>query len=465
MPETRTSELKMKPTHYLSPIRITTNAVFGFLAMGLILATPSKAVTEDVRLDVNDVSFLWPVPKSAADANGLISLADEAADGPIMPPTLFKALMETAKKVSVNGDSIRFPSSAFDDPKTWKVAGIRINPTALGAHPEMVARAEVPGIRVIVQPVLVSGSEALPQDFAAHVVFNYILPIEPGKRVEPDKEAFRRIVQDLRQLKKDLNLPASPDTAQLNVHPGFSPDPAVLTGKLRAFLKKHLASRNLDKSRKAAVSFMGIPGAFEPWIFFKVELDAAAGTAEQVPVSGRFEPAKPLSQMISFTPRVNVHGKVVPAPLSPRDISDAHMAILFPTLPASRLEEPLFPGTTNPKLTRWQLRDVADIVAHPQITTTLTTDCVSCHTESTRRHLTPGLRSQSGTAFPLPAGISGVSAAVLPKDRWNLRNFGWGFNFDDAPDAPKGFEPTVSQRAANEAAESADFINKNYPAL
>jgi hypothetical protein len=457
----------MKSTYCLSLIRFTTAAAFGFLALGLSLATSSKVGAEDGHLDVNDVSFLWPVPKSAEEADALISLADEAADGPIMPPALFKALIDTAKKVSVKvnatEDSISFPDSAFEDPKTWKVAGIRINPTALGSNPEMVAMAEVPGIRLIVQPVLVSGSEARPQDFAAHVVFNYILPIESCGRVRPDTEAFGRIVQDLRQLKKDLAVPASPDNALLNVHPGFLRDPDVLTGKLRDFLKKHLASKNLDKSKEAAVSFMGIPGATrQPWIFFKVKLDTAAGTAEQGKVSGQFKTARPRSQMLTFTPP-NSRGGVFPEPLSPRDLADANTAMLFPPpRPASWLEEPLFPETTNPKLTCWQRRDVADIVAHPQLTTTLTTDCVSCHTESTLRHKM-GLKSQPGTAFALPVGISGVSPAVLPRDSWNLRNFGWGRNEDNTSEAPKGFHPTVSQRAANEAAESADFINKMYP--
>ena len=71
--------------------------------------------------------------------------------------------------------------------------------------------------------------------------------------------------------------------------------------------------------------------------------------------------------------------------------------------------------------------------------------------------------SQLGTAFKPAAGISGVAEDVLPKDRWNLRNFGWGFNFTGGSGFPRGFQPTVSQRAANEAAESADYINKNYP--
>lgn len=427
------------------------------LTLGLSLALHITVSSKAQSLDVNDVSFLWPMPKTAADLEALISMADEAADGQIISDAVFKSLMEVAKKVPGN----RFNSAEFELPKTWKVAGIRVNPTALGSHPMMMAKAEVPGIRMIVQPVTVSGGLAKLHDFSAHVVFNYVMPLEAGQPIKPDREAFMKVVQDLRQLKKDLNIPASPTTSLLNVHPGFSPDPAVLTGKLKGFLKKHLTSEHLDKKQKGAISFMGVPGAFEPWVFFKVEVDATAGTVTQGPINGRFEPDGPMSQMISFLPP-DTAGKVLPPPLPPKVLSDVSTAVLFPALSASDLRKPLFPGTTDPKLAHFEFRDIADIAAHPQITATVTTDCVSCHTESTRRHLTPGLVSQSGTAYPIPAGISGVSPDVLPKDRWNLRNFGWGLTFDSHPDVPKGFGPTVSQRAANEAAESADFINRNY---
>ena len=56
-------------------------------------------------LDVNDISFLWPVPKTKEDADKLISLADMDSDGPIMPPAIFNALIETAKTVNVDGTS------------------------------------------------------------------------------------------------------------------------------------------------------------------------------------------------------------------------------------------------------------------------------------------------------------------------------------------------------------------------
>jgi hypothetical protein len=96
---------------------------------------------------------------------------------------------------------------------------------------------------------------------------------------------------------------------------------------------------------------------------------------------------------------------------------------------AADFDNPISPGATNQLLQHFKVRDTMDIVANPQITSTLTTDCVSCHTETTRRNAMGNVLSQPGTAFKPEAGISGVSEDVLPKDTWNLRNFGWGFNF------------------------------------
>jgi hypothetical protein len=415
-------------------------------------STNSTAETE--QLDVNDISFLWPVPKTKEDADALISLADAASDGPIMPPAIFKALIEMAKTVGVNGRTIQFPDASFEDPRTWKVAGIRVNPTALGTNPKALAIAEIPGIRLIVQPVTVNGDVATVNDFTMHVVFNFTQKGTPPKLFSPNKAAFGPIIQDLRSIKESMGIQTT--GIPLQVHPGFSPDPKPLTGKLREFLKRHLASSQLDGQQQAAISFMGIPSRFEPWIFFKVKVDVAAATLTSIPVSGVFDSTNPESEMLSFA---NPDGQVVPEPQLPQAVTGVSTARLFPTVAAADFDNPISPGATNQLLQHFKVRDTMDIVANPQITSTLTTDCVSCHTESTRRNAMGNILSQPGTAFKPAVGISGVSEDVLPKDTWNLRNFGWGFNFHDG----QTFHPTVSQRAANEAAESADYINKNYP--
>jgi hypothetical protein len=310
----------------------------------------------------------------------------------------------------------------------------------------------VPGIRLIVQPVTINGDQAVVHDFAMHVVFNFIQPGVPPKQAAPNKAAFGAIVEDLRALKRSMGVQTA--GVPLQVHPGFSPDPKPLTDKLRALLKKDLASSQLDGRQAAAISFMGIPAENEPWIFFKVQANTATAALIRIPVSGVFDSTNPESEMFSFS-----DPNVTPAPQLPQRLQDVSTAQLFPTVAATNFDNPLFPNATNVVLQHFKLRDTMDIVANPQMTTTLTTDCVSCHTESTRRNAMGNIASQLGTAFQRAAGISGVAEDVLPKDRWNLRNFGWGFNFFSG----QGFQPTVSQRAANEAAESADYINKNYP--
>lgn len=414
-------------------------------------STNSTAETE--QLDVNDISFLFPVPKTKEDADQLISLVDMDSDGPIMPPAVFKALIEMAKTMGVNGRTIQFPDPSFEDPHTWKVAGIRVNPTALGTNPKALAMAEIPGIRLIVQPVTVNGDVATVNDFAMHVVFNFIQK-GPPKLFGPNKAEFVPIIQDLRSIKESMGVQTT--GIPLQVHPGFSPDPKPLTDKLRELIKKHLASSQLDGQQQAAISFMGIPNRFEPWIFFKVKVDVATATLTSIPVSGVFDLTNPESEMLSFA---NPDGQVVPAPQLPQAVTGVSTARLFPTVAAADFDNPISPGATNQLLQHFKVRDTMDIVANPQITSTLTTDCVSCHTETTRRNAMGNVLSQPGTAFKPEAGISGVSEDVLPKDTWNLRNFGWGFNFHDG----QTFHATVSQRAANEAAESADYINKNYP--
>jgi len=291
------------------------------------------------------------------------------------------------------------------------------------------------------------------------VVFNFVLPPEPSKPIRPDAVAFQKIVDGLRQIKADLNLPADPEKSKLQVHPGFSPDPAKLTSKLKDFLKANLSKPHLDgPSQFAAISFMGIPGRFEPWIFFKVLADVKTNTVKRVPVSGLFDGVTaPLGQMISF--RGNPEGDITPKPAAATTITGVNTRALFPLITDdSKMKSPLAPTSTDPVLSHLRFQDVMDVVANPQILTTLSTDCVSCHTESTRRALMGHSSSLPALAF-VPK-VSGVASTVLPKDTWNLRNFGWGFNFQAEP---RGFMPTVTQRAANEAAESAAYINAHYP--
>src|ERR1051325_3941018 len=129
-------------------------------------------------LDVNDISFLWPVPRTRQDVDALISLNDEAADGKLFPDELFAKLIDEAKTVGVGTARISFPNETeFRRPATWKVAAIRVNPSSLGTNPAALIRGGIiPSVRLIVQPVTVSGDSIQIHDFAAHVVFLQTFP-------------------------------------------------------------------------------------------------------------------------------------------------------------------------------------------------------------------------------------------------------------------------------------------------
>jgi len=225
------------------------------------------------------------------------------------------------------------------------------------------------------------------------------------------------------------------------------------TDRIRSLLKTHANSKRLG-----VISFMGVPGKNEPWIFFKVIVKN--DTIIRVPISGNFgvtDPkAQPTAQMLSFLGNNNVD----PAPIPNAGAVSAGFgvgtALLFRQDVASHLDDNLFPNAPDPAR-KLKLRDVADFIANPAFRNTANTDCVSRHTETTRCSAIPGLVAPEGIAFKHPAGISKVSAAVLPKDKWNVRAFGWGFNFF----TDRGFKPTVTQRAANEA-ESAALINSEF---
>ena len=100
---------------------------------------------------------------------------------------------------------------------------------------------------------------------------------------------------------------------------------------------------------------------------------------------------------------------------------------------------------------------IPDIVANPERAHFFNTDCASCHTESTRRAALDFTPPDDMFRFVRPAGVSGVEATLVPRDPWNVRNFGWFQRRDGFP-----IQPTATVRLANEAAESVGLINHKY---
>ncbi|MBN8625203.1 MAG: hypothetical protein J0M17_06930 [Planctomycetes bacterium] len=292
---------------------------------------------------------------------------------------------------------------------------------------------------MVLQPVTVRGGQVRVHDVAAHLVFSF--EVGAARPAVPDRVAFQAIVDDLRKLKADLQAAGvATSGTPLGVHPGFHAAGFDLTARLRQLLVRHTRTQHVN-----TMAFMGIRSP-EPWFFFAV-----------AKVGDRFVAISPKSIAPLKSQMLGVGGvPVVPAPkntqFGDRGVATAQ---LFGNV-AARLDAAAIPSGSGSSADV-KLREIADVIANPQRSHVLNTDCVSCHTESTRRRALNLGAARDELRYAPPAGLSGVDERRLPQSDWNVRNFGW---------FPRGatIAETVTLRTANEAAESAEFINREYTA-
>ncbi len=428
------------------------------LAAALLVIVPASwglNAQQQVAFDVNDVAFLWPVPGTAEEVERLLGADALLADGKerLWPRQAFDEIIRTAQTVGVRGSTgnihtISFGHLAkdFSEPKTWKVAAVRVDPCAPGCddHDLVKETGFSPQIRLILQPITVRNQQVTVHDVTAHLVFSYT----KGRATPfvPDRDAFDGVVQDLMALKLLASEHGVSTAGPLSVHPGLrGPRSAEFNEELTGFLRRRLSEQHL-----LAAAFMGLAPEPEPWIFFALKRDE----------SGQFVPAPHPVLGMSNAQMFIIGGDSVMPPPRPSNLARAtktaagrgvSTSLLFRTGAGERLHEPVFAGTKSPTL-----GDVPDLIANPQRSTFFNTDCVSCHSESARRRAL-GIATESPFRFSRPPGTSGVDPEVMPKEDWNVRNFGWFPSFFQQTAVP-----TATQRTANEAAESAHAINRDY---
>jgi hypothetical protein len=413
-----------------SASRALSLAVLAMLAFHVSVIA-SEAQTE-LKLSVNDISYLWPVPTTQAEVDMLI-------DGEsVWPDPSFEAVLNMALGVQVKDGGgttrqITFPPAAhFDDRVNWKLVGFRVDPSAPSTDPFWIKRiGSIPQVRLIMQPVTVTSNGVAVHDFTAHIAFNYVLNSTPP--FDPDRTKFAAILDDLLELKSYL-LAVDPPVStegELRVNPGLGQNVSGFSAKVEDFLHKHLA--NLSP---ALISFMGVSSPTpEPWIFFAWDPTKSKATGT-----------------VMLFPAITVRdGSVTPVPknsnLEPDPPIGVSTAVLFRSAPD--LNGPAIPGRTKPLN-----RDIPDIVANPTTSNVLNTDCVSCHSETTRRTILE--LPPSEYQYELPDGIPGVKPSLLPTTNYNVRNFGW---YQLGVAAP---QIAVTIRASNETADALEFIRKEY---
>jgi hypothetical protein len=428
--------------------------VIGFCGAMILLAghgpTEGLAARQKPVLNAADLAFLWPPPGDAADVTALIAGDLTLADGTtrLWPQAVFDALMKAVDVPAFESGRpqpfrIKFGDfkAAFEKPATWKLTGFRFDPSAPGGHKDVVGRfGSTPQLRFVFQPVTTDGDVRV-HDVTAHLAFSFTVAAAGGKPgpAQPDRAAVKAILDELRDLKRAAAAGGAGTDGPLGIHPGLAANPGGFRDKVRTFLPRAAARGQLTE-----LAFMGIERP-EPWIFFLMR----RGADGKFTIVNATALGKKNAQMLSFrTSTPEVVPEPVPANVPPH--GGVSTARLFAGDASARLDDRVFPGQARPLV-----RDIPDIIANPERSNVINTDCMSCHTESTRRLLLKADSSDGMFRYRLPAGISAVDPAVLPASAWNVRNFGW-FERGGV------IRPTISQRTANEAAEAADFANREY---
>ncbi|MGY4399283.1 hypothetical protein [Bradyrhizobium sp. USDA 3315] len=431
-------------------------------AAGLIFAVASGSGTASAQtplkpLSANDVSILFPPPKAPADLAGLIAVSDLA--GPTGAPqrllsdedfARFIANAEHPEREGVPDSGarrIQLPD-AVKKIDAWFVAGIRIDPGAPGLSADVIAQfGRQPQIRLIIQPVTNGPQGFKVHDTAGHLIFSFNLvpdpPLDgcaPFPRFKPDDEAFKAIVRDVASLRDQLAAgkfgTAKVSTAgDMNVHPGLVGASAKpFRDAVKAFLEKHLSPQRLN-----TMAVMGISPP-EPWVFVSMLRIPKAGL---IPVPSPTLDGVHAAQMFSIAGETHV----VPRPVTNNEnpVTCRHAALQSPPLPSADRKGVSTADFIDANVPNSRVLEIVNVIADPKRSHFFNTDCVSCHTETAQ----PLKRKVQGFTVP------GVNRAVLPKEDWNVRNFGWFPSFLHGGPAAA----TITRRAAAETADVVSFIN------
>jgi len=416
----------------------------------------AKATPLDTsKLGLNDIAYLWPIPKTRNDVDALIDAEFLISRGEILSQETFNKVINFAES-NVNGVDeagnevkISFVSGAgiFKNQlkvrKNWKLVGFRVDPSAPSASSNVISlMGSIPQIRLILQPVTVNDTgEVTIHDYTVHLPFNFVLNAQPP--FSPDKAAFTDILKDLLELKASLlSIPNSESMdGPLKVNNNLSNH--TFSKKVATFLHN-----NLSENRLILIAFMGIAKS-DQWVFFDLDLLDTKSTS-------------PNSQLLHVKPGTSngFVGNRIDNKINNNfeDCKGISTAILFDSNIQSKLDTSVeCLNSAKNIITPPLVKDIPNIIANPSLSNVLNTDCVSCHTESSRRSIL-GLGDLDTYQFQLPELEPFVLSEFLPKDKWNVRNFGW-FTKDVLTD-PK---PIISSRTANETASSLEFIKNNYP--
>lgn len=334
---------------------------------------PESCVPAPGRLDLADVSFLFPLPVGTS-APGLIAVTDIGAKGSLLPTGIASAMQPLSN----------FPKIEVTDAR---VVGARVDPCFVATSAPGPCRKQ---IRLVAQPLTETGTF----DASLHLFYDL------------DDAEFAKLVTELRALKSKAG--AETDCKPLGLHPMMAKEGLAgpYATELRSLLLAHVGASNLTR-----VASMQLKTAGVTWLF--AADDVAGQTVMSVAIPGLAADAT--GQSVS--------------------LSDTELNHLdFATAEGSKLPLLFRSGELQNAAVQAIEASVGEAFAieNPQRKSVGTIDCVSCHVADRGRRLAQELRGVSSVTTGEPYSRGGFVLDVADDGkRFNSqRAFGY---FDATP--------------------------------
>lgn len=355
----------------------------------------------DGGLDLNDVSWLYPLPPPNQHAQ-LLGLNSAGAKGPLLPRELYDALPGGLVELEPNADLFT----------QFRVVGARIDP----CFPATATGGCIKQLRLVAQPVRNEQLQTTTADATLHLFYEL---------TDAEFAFARETVLDLKAL-------AGNATARqpLDVHPVMKSQGlgGAYATKLNGLLLAACGAQNLTR-----IAFMQLVQVDVAWNFGAFDVRNAALVADPIPRLAE----RTLQGVQEFGSTDFRNGTLQPAP------SGDFLDVLL-----SESELRLTDQRTYDRAITSALK-----LEHPARSSPKTADCGSCHVAS---------RSLRNARAERPVDLSAHADVFVANPRFDLRRVD---AVGDDPRALRAFgyfgrQSALSQRTINESAEVAEALTR-----
>lgn len=370
------------------------------LLLPLFLLVSASSIAADLAPAPEDVSILFPLPRSEQEVSKLLSPEDAGEFGTLLP----KEILDSIPVLSGRVDLLQL-----------RAVGVRLDP----CFQEKIDSICRPQVRVVWQMLeAVDGGLVTTEDAAIHSFY------------ELNQVELRTLIATLSRLRRDHGV-VSASSDSLGVHKGLAR--TGLTSIYAEDMRKALRAA-LGESRISRVTFMVIRGRRNLWRFggFDVTFSDNRLSQKSIHIAGIEKQATSSDTGNHFVQSIARLFGLQNTVVTPMPTKGEHAGFFLKRFFEVPDAEKLLQETR-----------VLNRLENPTLHTPDTTDCVSCHvTDSTRRFLSKNKGTQVISKLDEFINPITLSEEISPSNMSitsNFRAFGYF-----------GSEPSISQRALNE---------------